>query len=86
MFMDSIKKWEQFSIFLLIVLIYIGFFLKSISISLLILFFGILIQILIFYLYKKQNLMGDFIKNKIGAILTGIILIGFFLIKNSGGF
>lgn len=82
--MDSIKKWEQFSIFLLIGVVYAGFFLKSILISLLILSFGFLIQILIFFLYKKQNLMVDYLKMKLGAILVGIVLLGFFMIKNFG--
>jgi hypothetical protein len=82
--MDAIKKWEQFSIFLLIAVIYAGFFLKSILISLLILSFGLLIQILIFFLYKKENLMVDYLKRKLGPILVGIVLLGFFLIKNAG--
>jgi hypothetical protein len=81
--MDSIKRWEQFSIFLLIGVVYAGFFLKSILISLVVLSFGFLIQIYIFFLYKKQNLMGDYLKKKLGAILIGIFLLGFFMIKNS---
>jgi hypothetical protein len=82
--MDAIKKWEQFSIFLLIAVLYAGFFLKSILISLLILSFGLLIQILIFFLYKKENLMVDYLKRKLGPILVGIVLLGFFIIKNAG--
>ncbi len=82
--MDAIKKWEQFSIFLLIAVIYAGFFLKSILISLLILSFGLVIQILIFFLYKRENLMVDYLKRKLGPILVGIVLLGFFLIKNAG--
>jgi hypothetical protein len=84
--MKAIKKWEQFSIFLLIGVIYAAFFLKSILISLLVLSFGLLIQIYIFFLYKGENMIRDYTKRKFGAILGGIILIGFFLIKNIGGF
>lgn len=84
--MKAIKKWELFSIFLLIGVIYAGFFLKSILISLLILSFGLLIQIYIFFLYKGENMIRDYLKRKLGAILGGLILIGFFLIKNISEF
>ena len=81
--MKSIKKWEEFSIFVLIGVIYAGFFFKSLIISSLILSFGILVQIIIFFLYKKQNLMKIYLKRKLGAIIVGILLIGFFLFKNA---
>jgi hypothetical protein len=82
--MKAIKKWEQFSTFLVIGIICAGFFFKSVQIQLIILFFGILIQIYIFFLYKEQNMISYYLKRKMGAILVGIILIGFFLIKNTG--
>jgi hypothetical protein len=84
--MRAIKKWEQFSMFLAIGIICAGFFFKSVQIQLVILSFGILIQIYIFFLYKEQNMMSDYLKRKLGAILVGILLIGFFLVKNTGGF
>lgn len=82
--MKTIKKWEQFSVLLVIPIAFAGLFFKSVPISLLILSFGILIQIYIFFLYKEKNMMSDYLKRKLGAILVGILLIGFFLIKNTG--
>jgi hypothetical protein len=51
--METIKKWETFSIFLALAVAYAGLFLKSIPIALLIFTFGLFVQGYIFYGYKK---------------------------------
>ena len=84
--MKTIKKWEQFSVFLVIPIAFAGLFFKAVPISLLILSFGILIQIYIFFLYREQNMTTYYFKRKLGAILVGVVLIGFFLFKNNGVF
>ncbi|SFG78068.1 hypothetical protein SAMN04487988_10819 [Algoriphagus hitonicola] len=81
--MGNVKKWELFSGFLAIGVIYSGFFFKSIMISLIVLSFGVLIQIYIFYLYKRNSLVDDYFKKKFGALLAGLLLVGLFLLKNT---
>ncbi|MBM3426730.1 MAG: hypothetical protein FJX97_07035 [Bacteroidetes bacterium] len=80
--METIKKWEAFSIILAISVAYVGFFLKSIPIALLIFTFGLFVQGYIFQLYKKNNLVQEYLKKKVGAIIGGILLIAFFLLKD----
>ena len=80
--MESIKKLEYFSLFLALGIIAAGSFLKSIPIALLIFGFGLLVQGYIIYLYKKNNMIQVYLKNKAGAIIGGILLIAFFLLKD----
>ena len=80
--METIKKWEYFSFSLTLGIIAIGFFFKSIPFALLIFGFGLLVQGYIIYLYKKNNLIEVYLKNKAGAIIGGILLIAFFLLKD----
>jgi hypothetical protein len=40
------------------------------------------VQGYIIYLYKKNNLIEVYFKNKAGAIIGGILLIAFFLLKD----
>jgi hypothetical protein len=80
--METIKKWEYFSFSLALGIIAVGFFFKSIPIALLIFGFGLLVQGYIIYLYKKNNLIQVYLKNKAGAIIGGILLIAFFLLKD----
>ncbi|MCM0059780.1 MAG: hypothetical protein NBV57_02880 [Algoriphagus sp.] len=63
-------------------IIAVGFFFKSIPIALLIFGFGLLVQGYIIYLYKKNNLIQVYLKKKAGAIIGGILLIAFFLLKD----
>jgi len=80
--METIKKWETFSIFLALGIIAAGSFLKSIPFALLIFAFGLLVQGYIIYLYKKNNLIQVYLKNKAGALFGGILLLAFFLLKD----
>jgi hypothetical protein len=80
--METIKKWEAFSILLAISVAYVGFFFKSIPIALLIFGFGLLVQGYIIYLYKKNNLIQLYLKKKAGALIGGILLLAFFLLKD----
>lgn len=80
--METIKKWEAFSILLAISMAYVGFFFKSIPIALLIFTFGLFVQGYIFYLYKKNNLINEYLKKKAGAVIGGILLVVFFLLKD----
>ena len=80
--METIKKWETFSIFLALGIIAAGSFLKSIPFALLIFAFGLLVQGYIIYLYKKNNLIQVYLKNKAGALIAGILLLAFFLLKD----
>jgi len=80
--MESIKKLEYFSLFLALGIIAAGSFLKSIPFALLIFGFGLLVQGYIIYLYKKNNMIQVYLKNKAGAIIGGILLIAFFLLKD----
>jgi hypothetical protein len=81
--METIKKWETFSIFLVALgIISAGFFFKSINIALLIFGFGLLVQGYIIYLYKKNNLLQVYLKNKAGALIGGMLLLAFFLLKD----
>ena len=80
--METIKKWEAFSIFLAISVAYVGFFFKSIPIALLIFTFGLFVQGYIFYLYKKNNLVQEYLKKKAGALIGGILVVAFFLLKD----
>ncbi len=80
--METIKKWEAFSILLAISVAYVGFFFKSILIALLIFGFGLLVQGYIIYLYKKNNLIQLYLKKKAGALIGGILLLAFFLLKD----
>jgi predicted membrane protein len=80
--METIKKWETFSIFLALGIIAAGSFLKSIPFALLIFGFGLLVQGYIIYLYKKNNLLQVYLKNKAGALIGGILLLAFFLLKD----
>ena len=80
--MITIKKWEAFSILLAISVAYVGFFFKSIPIALLIITFGLFVQGYIFYLYKKNNLQQEYLKKKLGALIGGVLLIAFFLLKD----
>jgi hypothetical protein len=80
--METIKKWEAFSILLAISVAYVGFFFKSIPITLLIITFGLFVQGYIFYLYKKNNLQQEYLKKKLGALIGGVLLIAFFLLKD----
>lgn len=80
--METIKKWEAFSIFLAISVAYVGFFFKSIPIALLIFGFGLLVQGYIIYLYKKNNLVQEYLKKKAGALIGGLLVIAFFLLKD----
>jgi hypothetical protein len=76
--METIKKWEDFSIFLAVAVAYTGLFLKSIPIALLIFTFGLFVQGYIFYGYKKNNMQQEYLKKKLG----GILLVAFFLFKD----
>jgi hypothetical protein len=80
--METIKKWETISIFLALALAYAGFFFKSIPIALLIFGIGLLVQGYIIYLYKKNDLLRVYLKNKSGALIGGILLLAFFLLKD----
>lgn len=80
--METIKKWEAFSILLAISVAYVGFFFKSIPIALLIFTFGLFVQGYIFYLYKMNNLQQEYLKKKLGALIGGALLIAFFLLKD----
>jgi hypothetical protein len=80
--MKTIKKWEYFSFILALGIISAGFFFKSINIALLIFGFGLFVQGYIFYLYKKNNLVQEYLKKKAGALIGGILVVGFFLLKN----
>lgn len=80
--MKTIKKWEYFSLSLVLGIVVAGSFFKSIPIALLIFGFGLLVQGYIIYLYKKNNLIQMYLKNKAGALIGGILVVGFFLLKN----
>ena len=81
--METIKKWEYFSFILALGIISAGFFFKSINnIALLVFGFGLLVQGYIIYLYKKNNLLQVYLKNKAGALIGGILLLAFFLLKD----
>jgi hydrogenase-4 membrane subunit HyfE len=80
--METIKKWEYFSFILAFGIISAGFFFKSINIALLVFAFGLFVQGFIIYLYKKNNLMQVYLKNKAGALIGGILLLAFFLLKD----
>lgn len=80
--METIKKWEAFSILLVISVAHVGFFFKSIPIALLIFTFGLFVQGYIFQLYKKNNLAQVYLKKKLGALIGGLLLIAFFLLKD----
>jgi hydrogenase-4 membrane subunit HyfE len=80
--MKTIKKWEYFSFILTLGIISAGFFFKSINIALLVFAFGLFVQGFIIYLYKKNNLMQVYLKNKAGALIGGILLLAFFLLKD----
>lgn len=80
--MKTIKKWEYFSFILALGIIAAGSFLKSIPFALLIFAFGLLVQGYIIYLYKKNNLLQVYLKNKAGALIGGILLLAFFLLKD----
>ena len=80
--METIKKWEYFSFILALGIISAGFFFKSINIALLIFGFGLLVQGYIIYLYKKNNLLQVYLKNKAGALIGGILLLAFFILKD----
>ena len=80
--METIKKWEYFSFSLALGIIAVGFFFKSIYIALLIFGFGLLVQGYIFYLYKKIDLQQLYLKKKAGALIGGILLLAFFLLKD----
>jgi hypothetical protein len=80
--MNTIKKWETYSIFLALAVAFAGFFFKSIPIALLIFTFGLFVQGYIFYLYKKIDLQQEYLKKKAGAVIGGILFIAFFLLKD----
>jgi len=80
--METIKKWEAFSIFLALAVAYVGFFFKSIPIAFLIFGFGLLVQGYIFYLYKKIDLQQLYFKRKAGALIGGLLLLAFFLLND----
>ena len=80
--MESIKKLEYFSLFLALGIIAAGSFLKSIPTALLFLSFGLLLQGYIIYRYNKINLLQLYLKKKAGAIIGGILLLAFFLLKD----
>jgi hypothetical protein len=80
--METIKKWETFSIFLAVAVAFVGFFFNSIPFALLIFAFGLLVQGYIIYLYKKNNLIQVYLKNKAGALIGGMLLLAFFLLKD----
>lgn len=80
--MKTIKKWEYFSLSLVLGIVVAGSFLKSIPIALLIFTFGLFVQGYIFYLYKKNNLVQEYLKKKAGALIGGILVVAFFLLKD----
>ena len=80
--METIKKWEYFSFILALGIISAGFFFKSIPFALLVFGFGLLVQGYIIYLYKKNSLLQVYLKNKAGALIGGILLLAFFLLKD----
>ncbi len=80
--METIKKWEYFSFILALGIIGAGSSHKSVYIALLIFAFGLLVQGYIIYLYKKNNLIQVYLKNKAGALIGGILLLAFFLLKD----
>ena len=80
--METIKKWEYFSLSLVLGIVFAGSFLKSIPIALLIFTFGLLLQGYIIYRYNKINLLQLYLKRKAGAIIGGILLLAFFLLKD----
>lgn len=80
--METIKKWEYFSFSLALGIIAVGFFFKSIPIALLIFGFGLLVQGYINYLYKMNNLIQLYLKRKAGALIGGMLVVGFFLLKD----
>jgi len=79
---ETIKKWEYFSFILALGIISAGFFFKSINIALLIFAFGLLVKGYIIYLYKKNNLIQVYLKKKAGALIGGILLLAFSLLKD----
>ena len=80
--METIKKWEYFSLSLVLGIVVAGSFFKSIPIAFLIFGFGLLVQGYIFYLYKKIDLQQLYLKKKVGALIGGILLLAFFLLKD----
>lgn len=80
--METIKKWEAFSIFLALAVVFVGFFFKSIPNAILIFTFGLFVQGYIFYLYKKIDLQQLYLKRKAGALIGGVLLVAFFLLKD----
>jgi len=79
---ETIKKWEYFSFILALGIISAGFFFKSINIALLIFAFGLLVKGYIIYLYKRNNLIQVYLKKKAGALIGGILLLAFSLLKD----
>ena len=80
--MESIKKLEYFSFSLALGIIAVGFFFKSITIALLVFGFVLVVQGYIIYLYKKNNLIQVYLKKKAGALIGGILLLAFSLLKD----
>ena len=80
--MKRIKTIEQFSILIALAVIISASSLKSIPIALSILLFGVIFQIYIYILYKKEGKGGEFLKGRVGPLLVGVSLIIFFLFKD----
>jgi len=81
--MKKIKSFEQFSVFIAIAVVYVAFFAKSIPIAIVILLFGILVQIYLYWLYKKENKAKEFLRNKLSTVGVGMLLLVFFWVKNN---
>lgn len=81
--MKKIKSFEQFSIFIALAVVYTGFFAKSIPMAILILVFGVLVQLYLYWLYKKENKAKEFLWKKLSTLGVGMLLLVFFWVKNN---
>ncbi|PZX58185.1 hypothetical protein [Algoriphagus chordae] len=81
--MNKLKRFEQFSVVIAIGVVYFALLFKSIPIAILLLLFGLVIQVYIYFLYKKENRGREFLKSKIAPFIVGTFLIIFFFVKDS---
>lgn len=81
--MTRIKLLNSISLILIPILMATLYLVKNFYYAIPIFLIGIVLQILLYQEHRKRETHKSFLKDKSGAVLVGVILLGYFFVKNT---
>lgn len=80
--MRSIKILNSISYGLIPVLLAVIYLIKDLYFTIPIFIIGIIVQVILYFEYKKNGTNQSFIKNKVGGIIVSLLLMIYLFVKN----